>query len=92
MTKQESTLPKEEQQKHIAELLKKMGMSAIDIEQDFVNYLYNNLGRNLSSDCFYKYRALSYTMRDRLMTHWKQTWLAYNQKKRVKLIIYRWSF
>lgn len=84
MTNHESTLSKTEQQKHIAELLKKMGMSAIDIEQDFVNYLYNNLGRNLSSDCFYKYRALSYTMRDRLMTHWKNTWHAYNKNKTRK--------
>lgn len=83
MTESKSIVSKE-QQKHVEELLKKMGMKTIDIEQDFVNYLYNNLGRNLASDCFYKYRALSYTMRDRLMTHWKNTWHAYNKDKTRK--------
>jgi len=88
MTEHESTLSTTEQQKHVAELLKKMGLSAIDIEQDFVNYLYSNLGRNLSSDCFYKYRALSYTMRDRLMMHWKQTWHSYNNNKKTRKAYY----
>lgn len=72
------------QEKHIAELLKKMGMSVTDIEQDFVNYLYNMLGRDIHSDPYDQFKAMSYTIRDRLMTHWKETWNAYNKDKTKK--------
>ncbi|MDG4811749.1 glycogen/starch/alpha-glucan phosphorylase [Hydrogenovibrio sp. 3SP14C1] len=84
MAQNEQTISNAEQEKHIAELLKKMGMNAVDIEQDFVNYLYNMLGRDMQSDAYYQFKAMSYTIRDRLMTHWKETWNAYNEDKTRK--------
>ncbi|MGC9386160.1 MAG: glycogen/starch/alpha-glucan phosphorylase [Hydrogenovibrio sp.] len=55
-----------------------MGMKEKDIEIDFVHYLYNMLGRDIHSDAYYQFKALSYTVRDRLMMRWKDTWKAYN--------------
>ncbi|WP_019894640.1 glycogen/starch/alpha-glucan phosphorylase [Hydrogenovibrio halophilus] len=73
-----------EQEQRIAELLKQTGLEVEDIEEDFINYLYNTFGRSMRSDAWYQFNALSFTVRDRIMTHWKQTWQAYqscNTKK-----------
>ena len=64
----------------IVDMLQHNGMEKDDIETDFLRYLCHTLGRNITSDDYYLYKALSYTMRDRLMTHWKKTWEAYNDK------------
>jgi len=42
------------------------------------------LGRNITSEDYYLFKALSYTIRDRLMTNWKKTWQAYNSSKLKK--------
>ncbi|WP_321324747.1 glycogen/starch/alpha-glucan phosphorylase [Thiomicrorhabdus sp.] len=68
----------------IIDMLQHIGMEKEDIESDFLRYLCHTLGRNITSDDYYLYKALSYTMRDRLMTHWKKTWEAYNDKKLKK--------
>ncbi|WP_029933843.1 glycogen/starch/alpha-glucan phosphorylase [Thiomicrospira pelophila] len=49
------------------------------LETDFLHYLQNNLGRELTSEVDYKLKALAYTVRDRLMGNWKQTWLSYRE-------------
>tara|TARA_R110000868_G_scaffold4278_5_gene27125 strand:- start:48309 stop:50831 length:2523 start_codon:yes stop_codon:yes gene_type:complete len=78
------TLSPQAQRELIEELLKKVGMNVTDIEEDFVNYLYNMLGRNLASEPDYHYKALAYAVRDRVMKLWKQTWAGYHQEKSKK--------
>lgn len=74
----------EKQKKHIKEMLKKMGMDVEDIEQDFIHYLYNALGRNVDSETYYQFKAMSFAIRDRVMANWKSTWHEYNQEKNKK--------
>ncbi len=69
----------EEQQRVVNEQLKKIGLDVTDLEADFVHYLYNSMGRNVSSEPYYHYKALSYTVRDRLMKLWQQTWSRYQE-------------
>lgn len=71
-------LSKEEQHKKIEKMLSYVGMSKADIEEDFLKYLCHNIGRNLTSENYYLFKALSYATRDRLMVYWKKTWEAYN--------------
>ncbi len=61
-----------------------MGMSEKDIEADFVHYMYNTWGRDIESEAYYQFKAMSYTVRDRLMMRWKDTWKAYNGGKNKK--------
>lgn len=68
----------------ISDMMQHIGIEKEDIEIDFLRYLCHTLGRNITSDDYYLYKALSYTMRDRLMSHWKKTWEAYNEKKLKK--------
>ncbi|MEA3405830.1 MAG: glycogen/starch/alpha-glucan phosphorylase [Pseudomonadota bacterium] len=65
----------------ITDMLQHVGMGKEDIETDFLKYLCNTLGRNINSEDYYLFKALSYTTRDRLMAHWKKTWEAYNATK-----------
>jgi len=69
----------EEQQRVVNEQLKKIGLDVSDLEADFVHYLYNSMGRKVSSEPYYHYKALSYTVRDRLMKLWQQTWSRYQE-------------
>ncbi|MDG6773629.1 glycogen/starch/alpha-glucan phosphorylase [Thiomicrorhabdus sp. ZW0627] len=68
----------------VSDMLHHVGMEKEDIETDFLKYLCHTLGRNISSEDYYLFKALSYATRDRLMTHWKATWEAYNEKKLKK--------
>jgi len=68
----------------IADMLQHVGLEKEDIQTDFLKYLCHTLGRNITSEDYYLFKALSYTMRDRLMTHWKKTWEAYNDGKLKK--------
>ncbi|MBN2648037.1 MAG: glycogen/starch/alpha-glucan phosphorylase [Thiotrichales bacterium] len=65
----------------IQEMQQDFGMDQLSIEADFLKYLCHTLGRDLCSEDYYLFKALSYATRDRLMTHWKRTWAAYNQGK-----------
>lgn len=49
------------------------------LEQAFLHYLENNLGRDLPSNPEYQLSALAYVVRDRLMHNWKKTWQTYNE-------------
>lgn len=68
----------------ITSMLKNTGMDKEAIEADFLRYLCQTLGRQIDSEDYYLFKALSYATRDRLMTHWKRTWAAYNQGKQKK--------
>jgi starch phosphorylase len=46
------------------------------VETSFLHYLYNTFGRHIDAPSYYLFKALTYTVRDRLMAQWKQTWLA----------------
>lgn len=56
-----------------------LGNDVDKLETSFLHYLYNTFGRNLDAPGYYLFKALSYCVRDRLMAHWKQTWLAHYQ-------------
>ncbi|WP_127471078.1 glycogen/starch/alpha-glucan phosphorylase [Thiomicrorhabdus aquaedulcis] len=68
----------------INEMLHHIGMEKDDIEIDFLKYLCHTLGRDITSEDYYLFKALSYATRDRLMTRWKNTWEAYNNNKHKK--------
>ena len=50
-----------------------LGNDCAKLEISFLHYLYNTFGRHLRSPRHYLFRALAYTVRDRLMTQWKRT-------------------
>lgn len=83
-TPSRDTLSPEEQQRVVSEQLKKIGLDVSDLEADFIHYLYNSMGRNVSCESYHHYKALSYTVRDRLMKLWKQTWAHYHEDKTRK--------
>ena len=68
----------------IADMLQHIGMEKEDIETDFLKYLCHTLGRDICSEDYYLFKALSYTTRDRLMSRWKKTWEAYNNNHHKK--------
>ncbi len=49
------------------------------LEQDFRRYLVHHLGRFLGCNPLYFYEALSLTVRDRIMTDWRNTWLQHRK-------------
>ncbi len=53
------------------------------LAKDFQRYLDYHLGRFIGCDCFYLFEALAYTVRDRLMPAWRDTWIGY-QKPHVR--------
>ena len=57
--------------------LRCLGNDENSLETSFLHYLYNAFGRHLRSQKYYLYKALAYTVRDRLMAKWRQTWLAH---------------
>lgn len=50
------------------------------LANDFERYLTRFLGRFVGCLPFYLYEALSLTMRDRIMTDWRNTWKAHEEK------------
>ncbi|MBO1923108.1 glycogen/starch/alpha-glucan phosphorylase [Thiomicrorhabdus sp. 6S3-12] len=72
----------------ISDMLPNIGMNKDAIEADFLKYLCHTLGRQLTSEDYYLFKALSYATRDRLMTHWKRTWAAYNHNGKLKKAYY----
>lgn len=72
----------------ISDMLPAIGMNKDAIEADFLKYLCHTLGRQLTSEDYYLFKALSYATRDRLMTHWKRTSAAYNNNGKLKKAYY----
>lgn len=56
------------------------GHDAPALRDDFLGYLYKRLGRSLGAEPFYRFRAFAYTVADRLMLDWQQTWNAYQRE------------
>jgi starch phosphorylase len=49
------------------------------LQGDFLHYLNRHLGRFLGCSTSYMYAALAYTLRDRLITDWRDTWIEYKE-------------
>jgi len=50
-----------------------------ELSQDIRRYLEYHLGRFLGCDRFYLYESLAYTVRDRIMSDWRNTWCLYRR-------------
>ena len=61
-------------------VLKKLPTDSESLANDFERYLTRHLGRFFGCVPIYKYEALSLTMRDRIMTDWRNTWKVYEAK------------
>ena len=57
----------------------KLPNDAEALEHDFRRYLVHHLGRFLGCNPLYFYEALSLTVRDRIMTDWRSTWLQHRK-------------
>lgn len=51
-----------------------------DLNEDIRRYLEYHLGRFLGCDRFYLYESLAYTVRDRIMSEWRNTWCMYKRE------------
>ncbi|MCW8911649.1 MAG: glycogen/starch/alpha-glucan phosphorylase [Gammaproteobacteria bacterium] len=60
--------------------LKKLPTDSKSLAIDFERYLTRHLGRFVGCVPFYLYEALSLTLRDHIMTDWRNTWKAYEVK------------
>ncbi|MDT8403226.1 glycogen/starch/alpha-glucan phosphorylase [Sulfuriflexus sp.] len=60
--------------------MKKLPSDSESIAADFERYLTRHLGRFVGCQPIYLYEALSLTVRDRLMTDWRNTWKVYEKK------------
>jgi starch phosphorylase len=49
------------------------------LSRDMRHYLEYHLGRFLGCDRFYLYESLTYTIRDRIMSDWRNTWCLYKR-------------
>lgn len=60
--------------------LKKLSNDSESLSHDFEHYLTRHLGRFIGCVPFYLYEALSLSIRDRIMTDWRNTWKVYEEK------------
>ena len=51
------------------------------LRRDIRRYLEYHLGRFLGCDRFYLYESLAYTVRDRIMSDWRNTWCKYKRDR-----------
>lgn len=61
-------------------VLEKLPSDSKSLATDFERYLVRHLGRFVGCEPFYLYEALSLTLRDRIMTDWRNTWKDYEKK------------
>ena len=60
-------------------LMERLDRDAEAIARDFRRYRDYHLGRFPGCDDFYLYEALAYTVRDRLMSDWRRTWIKHKR-------------
>lgn len=60
--------------------MKKLPTDSESLASDFERYLTRHLGRFVGCLPFYLYEALSLTLRDRIMTDWRNTWKNHEKK------------
>lgn len=65
-------------------IMKKLPTDSESLADDFERYLTHHLGHFSGCIPSYLYAALCYTIRDRIMTHWHDTWQRYEQKGQRK--------
>lgn len=60
-------------------MMEKLSTDSESLASDFERYLTRHLGRFIGCVPTYLFDALSLTLRDRIMTDWRNTWKAYEQ-------------
>ena len=65
-------------------ILDKLPTDSESLASDFERYLIHHLGRFSGCVPYYFYEALSLTIRDRIMTDWRDTWVTYEEKDKRK--------
>ncbi len=60
--------------------MKELPTDSESLAADFERYLTRHLGRFVGCIPFYPYEAMALTLRDHIMTGWRNTWKAYEQK------------
>ncbi|WP_142810388.1 glycogen/starch/alpha-glucan phosphorylase [Tepidiphilus olei] len=73
-------------------IVRRTGRDAPALQEDFLGYLYKRLGRSLTAEPFYQFRAFAYTLADRLMLDWQRTWNAYHGTARRKAFFVSMEF
>lgn len=61
-------------------VMEKLSSDSESLASDFEKYLTRHLGRFVGCMPFYLYEALSLTIRDRIMTDWRNTWKLHEKK------------
>ncbi len=61
-------------------VMEKLPSDSEALASDFQRYLTRHLGRFMGCAPFYMYEALALTIRDRIMTDWRNTWRVYEEK------------
>jgi len=61
-------------------IMEKLPTDSESLANDFERYLTRHLGRYVGCVPFYLYEALSLTIRDRIITDWRNTWKKYEKK------------
>ena len=61
-------------------VLEKLPTDSESLASDFERYLNHHLGRFIGCVPIYLYEALSLTLRDRIMTDWRNTWKIHEEK------------
>lgn len=73
-------MTKQQIQANIAVFDQPLANDKCTLEKDFLHYLRNHLGREMTADIDYKLTALVNVVRDRLMGNWKRTWISNNEQ------------
>ena len=60
--------------------LEKLPTDSKSLASDFEKYLTRHLGRFVGCIPYYLYEAVSLTLRDRIMTDWRNTWRGYDKR------------
>lgn len=60
--------------------MKKLPKDSESLARDFERYLTRHLGRFVGCPPYYLYEALTLTLRDRIMTDWRNTWKSHEKK------------
>jgi starch phosphorylase len=60
---------------------RKLATDSKALEEDFQRYLVRHLGRFLGCNSYYLYAALSLTIRERVMSAWRETWVRHKRRE-----------
>lgn len=72
--------------------MKKLPKDSESLARDFERYLTRHLGRFVGCPPYYLYEALTLTLRDRIMTDWRNTWKSHEKKVLEKRITCHLNF